>query len=319
LLGGCFALSIGDGQYLCGSGGTCPAGFECGFDGHCYPSSALPPPSGDAGPGDVPVGADLPQDTDGILPFDTPSGQDQQGQDRLLDAPASTDGIRSDGVTPGDAVAADAKPVDVALADAPPDLPVVSTCQVDPFFGTDTFESTTLNARLWSLFGTPMGITSQQTGGQLHFTTPATTPSGAELDYMTLNGMDFREHRVFVQVVHSLNPTQDVVTQLVVQDANGAGIEIYTDAGDIIADFQDGSVALGQRAYDPSRDRFWQLRETGGQLFAETSPDAATWEVLGTAPARAFVTSAYVVLGVFAASNGVDAGTAVFDNYNVCP
>jgi hypothetical protein len=77
-------------------------------------------------------------------------------------------------------------------------------------------------------------------------------------------------------------------------------------------------VALASVVYNPVAMKWWRLRPVGTGVTAEYSADALNWvflaTVLGTPPSQIRID-----IGGGTNSQELAAGTAVFDNLNVCP
>jgi hypothetical protein len=93
-------------------------------------------------------------------------------------------------------------------------------------------------------------------------------------------------------------------------------------------DFSDGYLScstviggarrtLGETSYSAVDHRFWKLREAGGTLYCETSPDGIRWTAFASGPMPIDPRALDVVLG--AGSTTAVSGAVVFDNFNLLP
>ena len=74
----------------------------------------------------------------------------------------------------------------------------------------------------------------------------------------------------------------------------------------------------GFTTYDPVLHKYWRIREAGGILYCETSPDASTWNLLHSrAPLPGLSLSRVRI--VFATQGGVAPSKAYFDDLNLPP
>ena len=81
-----------------------------------------------------------------------------------------------------------------------------------------------------------------------------------------------------------------------------------------------GTTWVGSSAnFDPVNHRFLRMREAGGTVYYETSPNASTWNTLSSTPAVFSTSTSYVQLyaGYWGAESSP--GTLVLDNLNLAP
>ena len=83
-----------------------------------------------------------------------------------------------------------------------------------------------------------------------------------------------------------------------------------------------GPTLVVTGGYDPQEDLWWRLREAGGDLFFETSPDGTTFVLRGQWPDPIVLDDVRVGLGAGAWQALASPGQARFDCYNLpapCP
>ena len=71
--------------------------------------------------------------------------------------------------------------------------------------------------------------------------------------------------------------------------------------------------------YDPYSHAFLRIREAGGTVYYETSPDASSWVVQVTTPAAFSMTTTYVRIYSGFWGTEPDPGVALWDNLNIAP
>jgi hypothetical protein len=136
--------------------------------------------------------------------------------------------------------------------------------------------------------------------------------------YLTEDLFDLRDARVSVEVVETAAPSDASVTYVTAEYPNGDGIEIRVlgDTLDLRHLLGGEETVVGQLPYDPVAHRFWALREAGGTLFWETSPDGSSFTARAQAPAPFDVEWVRLSFGAGTWDNVIDPGRAVFDSYN---
>jgi hypothetical protein len=95
----------------------------------------------------------------------------------------------------------------------------------------------------------------------------------------------------------------------------------YSDALHFNAWMGGVKTELAAVSYDPNQHAWWRLRESGGMLYWEVSPDGQAFASLGSTPAPFSLSAVHVVLT--AGSSGPApvpaAGSAHYDNLNLPP
>ena len=80
-----------------------------------------------------------------------------------------------------------------------------------------------------------------------------------------------------------------------------------------------GSYTSGSFPYDPVAHKFWRIRESGGTIYFETSPDYSSWAVQSSN--KAITSFSNVRVDVMCYSDGLDPdpGVTLVDNMNLSP
>ena len=129
--------------------------------------------------------------------------------------------------------------------------------------------------------------------------------------------------------------TCDSVTVKVSAAAQTLGVQTFiyisaTDTADQLLLFVEaGGFSLGPRdgpgaipittPYSPTSDLWWRLRETGGELFFESSPNGSTWALRGRGPSPMPFDKVRVTLGAGTYKAIASPGTARFQCFNAAP
>jgi hypothetical protein len=131
--------------------------------------------------------------------------------------------------------------------------------------------------------------------------------------HLTCSGFTFR----------LIEATPDILGQqtVVYIYAPGGPVSLYKESGSVtLAQPDGGTVKLG--TYDPVQWQWWRMREDGGQLFVDTSPDGVTFTNRGHAPVPFALDSVRLALGAGVYKPFASPGRARFDCLNVpapCP
>lgn len=142
----------------------------------------------------------------------------------------------------------------------------------------DDFEAST-RSLTWNGYQDP-GVTVTQTGGRLRITLPAGSSTYAYAGYESTRFYQLTGSQIEADIPHATSVTSSAevylaaytdpdATRLVLieEQSNQLRFLVRTPTGDTTS-----SVP-----YDPVAHRHMRLREGGGTLFFETSPDGSTW------------------------------------------
>lgn len=179
-------------------------------------------------------------------------------------------------------------------------------CGTTEMVGND-FEGATLDLADWFVGG---ALDVTQTNGRVQFI-------NAQEDYHfggyeSRRGYLLRDSAVAVEV-----PDYDAETggslALVVETATAIEAIFELNPGELVLRYSlmGDRHTLGKLAFDPEAHRFWQLREAGGTLYWETSPEGTQWTTQAQASSLAFQEVARVKL---IAALPAGAGPLFFDN-----
>jgi hypothetical protein len=186
----------------------------------------------------------------------------------------------------------------------------------------DGFEGGSLDTIVWNEHIT--AVTPSVTNGYY-----AIVPDPGPIQFwgsLTTNrAYDLRGCSVVVEVLQALNNDVDCSTSFSISDGghdNSVGFRIY--GGQLVSQHRVGgtSTELAWASYEPSQPLWLQLREEGGTLHFESSPDGVVgnWaEQVQEAP-PSFINYAYVGLSASDWSGtSTNPGEAHFDNVNLPP
>ena len=191
-------------------------------------------------------------------------------------------------------------------------------CRADELAGPFTADFATGQPAWSSVFD--VAPSSVAFGGGVMTVVPGATPA-----YSGINGpaADVRERRFALEVIEMVDPAASA--QAVFQLADAATPDAYLQLDqtqgllNAVAFTASGSTPIANRPWDPSADRWWQLREHAGAVAFETSPDGIAWDPFATTPSPSYLDAA--TLGIAAGAYNADArplGRAVFDNLFDC-
>jgi glucose/arabinose dehydrogenase len=196
----------------------------------------------------------------------------------------------------------------VPLGDAtPPATPVTQL--------TDAFTGTVIDAAKWQVLGTASRTTQN---GVL---TVAPTTSGSNYFGVASKTLyELKDTAVYVEVPLTTTPNTNAETQLVLErDANNSITIGRGKSGLQLRHRVNGTNSTTNVSFNATAMRWWRIREAGGTIFLETSPDASSWTVRRSF-AKAFdLTQLKVVLRAGTTQSVSNPGAAKFDNLNTPP
>jgi hypothetical protein len=183
---------------------------------------------------------------------------------------------------------------------------------------TDDF-STSTPSPAWkrSYVNSPMTVT--QTGGQLMFTLAANLVVFSA--YYSSASYDLTGSSFVVQVPQTANVATTAQTYIALNGQGANDIEMLEENGQLTARISVGGTDqnLASAAYDPTQHAWWRIRESGGTLFWDTSPDGKTWTVLCSDSTPFAIDVLDVVLAAGTWQSQANPGTSNFDNVNLTP
>lgn len=118
------------------------------------------------------------------------------------------------------------------------------------------------------------------------------------------------------QLVTSSSPNARVY--MCMSDCNTAPIEaMVVQGGNLRVEAASQGGLIASRAYDPALDRRWQVREQGGVVVWETSPDGVTWNPVASYPTPAVAQTAQLWFGAW--NNGdATGGRVTYSQFQSC-
>jgi hypothetical protein len=183
---------------------------------------------------------------------------------------------------------------------------------------TDDFDDGVM-APVWSAGWSGTSCSASEATSTLEFTCPAMVDDDA--GYWTATAFDLAASQVSWEVVAPPAAGSLAYLTLVVSRPEvDSGWALAVDDGQLnLFEITDASwVFIRGEAHDPVGDRFLRIREAGGQVYFETSPDGVSFAGFDQRPASIDVTAMEVVL-FGGATNNPGAVTVAVDNLNVGP
>jgi hypothetical protein len=121
-------------------------------------------------------------------------------------------------------------------------------------------------------------------GGKGVFTLPAAALNATTVQLSTLRLYNLVGDRVYLEVDQIPNQAQGASAALDLRYVDGDDIFFAVDQGMLQCGFDHG----GHRSlpmstpYDATTQHYWQIRESQGTIYCETSPDGTTWSPAGS-------------------------------------
>jgi hypothetical protein len=220
---------------------------------------------------------------------DAPSIDAPAGDGPLIDAPALID-------------------APMAIDAPPPPPPCMGAGTMDTFTGATPCAP-------WATYDETRASVVQN-GGALRIT-PTSASNGTHGGCFARALSPFGPEGVLVSVDDALEGATSY-TALSAYVAAGTPSAISVRNGVISAFNPTSGAVSGSAAYVPAAMKWWRLRPIGNGIRAEVSADALNWTILGTVVGPA-PTQIRIDIGAGTGGQEMAAGTAVFDNLDVCP
>lgn len=137
-------------------------------------------------------------------------------------------------------------------------------------------------------------------GGALEISLPDPSDPAMYAGLYSVDHVDLSGCGLMARVLEVPSPATSAYAHMSIDTDDGTGsLEFLAIGGDLVAKRTlDGMEShAASAAYDPVQHAYWRLRESGGDFYWETSPDAAAWQVLFTEPAAMPLTLLHVGIG----------------------
>lgn len=155
-------------------------------------------------------------------------------------------------------------------------------------------------------------------GGKLAVTLPAMAANATEAGFPTQAYYDMTGSSVSIEVPQMVDTSTTAYAGFAINRDDSDFIEISQESGTLNLDsvVNKGRTRLASTPYDPTAHRWWRIREDGGTVFLETSPDGATFTTRGMVSTPSW--AAYGLVNIFAGADGTvnNGGEAHFDKLN---
>jgi hypothetical protein len=184
----------------------------------------------------------------------------------------------------------------------------------------DAFNGPAVDTSLWVEWSDPdftIGISS----GVLVIAPPAPAVTYGYGNVTSQNSYDLRGCAMWVEVVAIADPSQNGETYFsaTVDNDNKASFAIWEDGLYFTLDVGAVTTDTAHVTYSPTQHRWWRLREAGGTISWETSPDGHSWNNRLQAVSPAFMDHVKLRLSAGVKAAATSPGEAQFDNVNLEP
>ena len=186
----------------------------------------------------------------------------------------------------------------------------------------DSFDASMIDVLRWMPTSSP-GATTSETGGEavLDLGT-GMVQAGAYAEVRSRTAYDITGHQVSVEVTRISNTASTLQAVLYATAPTGENeLDIVAEQGFIDADVRELNTFKQLNTsvpYDPAYHRFWSIRERGGTITFETSPDRITWVPMVSYMPPFPVTSLNVGFYTYTDTAWTNPGLAAFDNFVFC-
>ncbi|TAH34084.1 hypothetical protein EYC59_03750 [Candidatus Saccharibacteria bacterium] len=182
---------------------------------------------------------------------------------------------------------------------------------------TDNFNDNSMDTNLWTL-QTGTGSTAE-TGGQLVITPASNNPGSTYDGYASVNTYDLTSSQATVEIPTGINAANgDEQAFTLALNTNNSITMLLGGSNNLIFRLKTaGSTNDTSVTRNDTTMRWWRIRESGGLVFYETSPDGNTWTMRRATAVSFSITTLQVKLTAGTWQNVASPGTAVFDNLNV--
>lgn len=163
------------------------------------------------------------------------------------------------------------------------------------------------------------GCTWAETGGGAVMT-PSMT--GGYCGYVSGTDYDLTDSSILVEVTEMVALTPSIGAYFKAETADDDAVEISQWGGTLsFVYWLNGSMknVVASVTWDPVAHRWWRIREAGGTIYWDTSPDGMAWMNRASETVPFAVTAPHIVIGAGTNSPYSTPGQVRYDNYNRAP
>jgi hypothetical protein len=179
----------------------------------------------------------------------------------------------------------------------------------------DNFNDNAQNTTLWQ---NTASAQLREVNGRVEIRPLGNQATPVYLTYASFTTYDLTSSEVRVEVVRPLVAHANAATYLAAI-AGSDSVAIGISNGRVGASYtlSGTHTVVGEAPYDETRHRWVRLREQGGTLYWETSPQGTEWTVLASRTPPITLTAVWLSFGAGTSAPLAAPGVAVFDNFNV--
>ncbi len=177
----------------------------------------------------------------------------------------------------------------------------------------DTFDGNAVDLNRWNTQGEVDNIAVYR--GRLHFAPQDGLPDGQWTGMTTKQNYDVTKCAVWIMVPSLVKNGQQGFSYFQLHHRDGQAA-FKVDEGEIVARIGDQETAV---PYTMASHLWWRIRESGGTLFLETSPDAHSWTVIHSGATPPWINEVAVGIGTVSPSDATKLGETQWDNLNAMP
>jgi hypothetical protein len=179
--------------------------------------------------------------------------------------------------------------VTLTAGSSPPPPP--GSCGQITLLGDD-FSGAAMPVPFWNINSTS-GINIGESSNNLVITL-ASPAAGDDAGYQSRAWYDLTGSSIAVDVPQMVDTSVNGFASFNIQQDDKNDVEILQQKGYIF--FAKGKTDVASMPYDPVQQRWWQLREAGGTLYYETSPDGTSWTQRAMTATPTWATTARLLL-----------------------
>lgn len=177
----------------------------------------------------------------------------------------------------------------------------------------DTFDGNAVDLNRWATQGKVDNIAVYR--GRLHFIPQDGIPNGQWTGMTTNQSYDVTKCAVWLMVPSLVTNGQQGFSYFQLYHSDGQAA-FRVDEGELLARIGGQETVV---PYTMASHRWWRIRESGGTLYLETSPDAHSWTVIHSGVTPPWINDVTVGIGTVSPSNGAKLGETQWDNLNAMP
>ena len=186
---------------------------------------------------------------------------------------------------------------------------------------SDPFNQTSLNATLWSASNSSDGTSISYATSGVTMALPASSTSATYANLTSQVDWDFTYSSAVLHVTGVTSAATNAYNYLSVESDSNNYVQWSESGGTLTAYYYVAGVqtSAGSVTYSPGTHAWWRIRESGGTVYWDTSPDRQNWTNRASIANPFGLSNVNIQIGAGCYENETNPGSFSFNDFNFIP